>query len=83
MLTEEAVFCSATPISSAIAMKRLAITSSWTGSASAPALAAARGSERVRVRLPWRSTSARQPGSTTVVWDGSMISAGPVTMSPG
>ena len=37
MLTDEAVFCSATPISSAIAMNRLAMTSSMTGSASAPA----------------------------------------------
>ena len=33
MLTDEAVFCSATPISSAIAMNRLLITSSITGSA--------------------------------------------------
>ena len=36
MLTEEAVFCSATPISSAIAMNRLLNTSSMTGSASVP-----------------------------------------------
>ena len=84
MLTDEAVFCSATPISSAIAMNRLPITSSMTGSTSVPiAGAAARGLARVRMRLPSASTSACQPGSTTVVADGSMIRAGPETMSPG
>ncbi len=36
MLTEYAVFCSATPICSAIAMKRLLKTSSITGSTSVP-----------------------------------------------
>ena len=52
MLTEEAVLWSATPISSAIAMKRLLNTSSMTGSTSVPiAREAARGTKRVRMRL--------------------------------
>ena len=47
MLTEYAVFCSATPICSAMAMKRLLKTSSITGSTSVPiARCDARGATR-------------------------------------
>ena len=68
MFTDEAVCCSAAPISSAIDMNRPLKISSRTGSAAVPiATAAVRGAWRVRIRLPSRSTAACQPGSTTVV----------------
>ena len=52
MLTEEAVFCSDTPICSAIDMNRLLNTSSITGSASVP-IACWRASGTTRVSTRW------------------------------
>ena len=78
MLTLVAVDCSATPISSAIAMNRLLKISSRTGSTSVPiALARSSGTARVRTSVPSLARSARQPGSTTMVEVGSKIRAGP------
>ena len=56
MLTEEAVFWSATPISSAIAMNRLPMTSSMTGSTLVPIAGAlsrgdGAGEDEVAVRI--------------------------------
>ena len=96
MLTEEEVFCSVTPICSAIDMKRLLKTSSNTGSAPAsPASpffplafevpsAACRTFFSMRVsRISLRAViSADQPGSTITVWFGSTISAGPLILAP-
>ena len=79
MLTEVAVACSATPISSAIAMNRLLKISSITGSASVP-IACARSAGAARVRMSVPSSRARRPASRArPPWsdDGSMISAGP------
>ena len=84
MFTEEAVFWSVTPICSAIDMKRLLNTSSITGSASVPS-AARFGAGVARVITMWFTavTAACQPSSTTIVWCGSMIRAGPITVLPG
>ena len=84
MFTEYAVFCSATPICSAIAMNRLLKTSSITGSTSVPiARRAVRGTTRVITMWSSGVTSARQPGSTTVVALASAMIAGPSMRSPG
>jgi hypothetical protein len=79
MLTECAVFCSATPICSAMFMKRLLNTSSRIGSACDRAGREVRASARGGASRCRRASvsSAVQPGSTTTVWLGSMISAGP------
>jgi hypothetical protein len=84
MLTECAVFCSATPICSAMFMKRLLNTSSRIGSASVP-MACARARVRGAASATWSRAVMRavQPGSITMVWFASMISAGPVTVLPG
>jgi hypothetical protein len=83
MFTDEAVLWSATPISSAIAMKRLLNSSSMTGSTRVPMAGAdTRGTARVRMRLSRGSTSACQPGSMTVVAEGSIMRAGPGMRAP-
>ena len=68
MLTEYAVFCSATPICSAIDMNRLLNTSSMIGSALVP-IADVRLSRTMRVSTRWffAVIAACQPGSTTTV----------------
>src|SRR5947207_1439244 len=66
MFTEEAVFCSARPISSATAMKRLLNTSSMIGFTSVLADPRRGSVARSRIKLPRESSDARQPGSTTV-----------------
>ncbi len=82
MLTECAVFCSRTPICSAIDMKRLLNTSSMTGSTRVPtAVRSGRGSARRSTRCPDGPAVACQPGSTTVVASSSATTAGPVTVS--
>ena len=84
MLTECAVARSRAPICSATDMNRLLKISSSTGSTSVPAsLRPGRGATRVSSRSPRGVTSARQPGSTTVVAKSSAISAGPSTPAPG
>ena len=68
MLTEVAVACSATPISSAMAMNRLLKISSRTGSASVPAASArSSGAARVRISVPSLARRPLQPGSMTMV----------------
>ena len=61
-------------------MKRLLKISSITGSAFEP-IASRFGGASTRVITTWffGVISARQPGSTTIVWCGSMTSAGPST----
>ena len=82
-LTEWAVACSRTPICSATDMNRLLKISSITGSTAVPAAARpGLASTRVSSRSPRPVSSARQPGSTTVVAKSSTISAGPATRSP-
>ena len=84
MFTEYAVFCSDTPICSAIDMNRLLNTSSMIGSALVPT-ALCRFSLTVRSSSRWflAVMAARQPSSTTTVWCGSMTMAGPCTFAPG
>ena len=84
MLTDEALRCSAAPISSAIAMNRPSKISSRTGSAGARVArrCVARRVAGQDAGCPPRSSRAVQPGSTTVVEPGSMISAGPTIRSP-
>ena len=80
MLTECAVARSRAPICSATDMNRLLKISSSTGSTAVPAsLRPGRGATRVSSRSAAPVTSARQPGSTTVVAKSSAISAGPST----
>src|SRR5450755_2919633 len=64
-------------------MKRLLKISSITGSAVAP-IASRRAAAFTRRSTTWflAVISARQPSSTTMVWCGSMISAGPSTAAP-
>ena len=84
MLTEYAVFCSCSPICSAMFMNRLLNTSSSTGSTVVPAAnVMARGTRRSSTRWSSPVSSASQPGSTTVVAFFSTMMAGPVTTSPG
>ena len=84
MLTECAVARSRAPICSATDMNRLLKISSSTGSTLVPAsLRPGRGATRVSSRSRSGVTSARQPGSTTVVAKSSAISAGPSTPAPG
>ena len=83
-LTECAVACSRTPICSATDMNRLLKISSITGSTAVPAAARpGMASTRASSRSPRPVSSARQPGSTTVVAKSSTTSAGPATRSPG
>ena len=83
MFTEVAVDCSATPISSAIAMNRLLNISSLTGSTSVPAAACRTGGcSRVRMSVPSVARSARQPGSTTVVEEDRGSGPGPGPIPP-
>src|SRR4051812_6417820 len=84
MLTEYAVFCSDTPICSAIDMNRLLNTSSMIGSALVPT-ALVRFSATTRLRTRWflAVISARQPSSSTMVWCGSMMMAGAFDLWPG
>ena len=65
-------------------MNRLLNTSSITGSALVP-IAAMRLSFTMRVSTRWffAVIAACQPGSTTMVWCGSMMIAGPLTLWPG
>ncbi len=84
MLTECAVDCRRTPICSATDMNRLLKISSMTGSAAVlipagPRLALTRDMSR----SPRPVTTARQPGSTTVVASSSVMMAGPSTACPG
>ncbi len=70
MLTEVAVYCSATPICSAIAMKRLLNTSSMTGSAlrAGSETRCAGASRAFENEIAGRVNAMRAiPGSTTVV----------------
>ena len=83
MLTECAVACRRTPICSATDMNRLLKISSMTGSALVPASArSGRGAVRSSSRSPRSVTTARQPGSTTVVARSSAMMAGPSTACP-
>ena len=85
MLTDQAVVFSTSPISSAMAMKRLAKSSRRMGSGAASetgAVALAAGARRVSTRLAAASTSPCQPGSTNVVPALSMITAGPAMRQP-
>ncbi|EDT37264.1 hypothetical protein BamMEX5DRAFT_6959 [Burkholderia ambifaria MEX-5] len=83
MFTEYAVFCSRSPICSAIDMNRLLKISSRTGSASVPSeRRVGSGVVRVSTRLPCAVIRARQPGSTTVVPFCSATIAGPSIVSP-
>ena len=84
MFTEWAVLASVTPICSAMAMNRLANTSSSTGSTRVVRdSAAGRGWYRLSTRWLRLFTAASQPGSTTTVAMGSMTSAGPRRRWPG
>ncbi len=84
MLTEWEVDWRRTPICSATDMNRLLKISSRTGSASVPmSFWSARGVTRSRSRSPRSVTTARQPGSTTVVASSSVMIAGPVMACPG
>ena len=84
MLTECAVDCSRTPICSATDMNRLLKISSMTGSASVLTSARpGRGVTRDMSRSARPVTTARQPGSTTVVASSSVMMAGPSTACPG
>jgi len=84
MFTEWAVLASVAPICSAMDMNRLLKISSITGSASVPmATVFVRSTTRVRTRCPRPVSSARQPGSTTVVAVASVITAGPSMAVPG
>ena len=84
MLTECAVACRRTPICSATDMNRLLKISSITGSAFVPTSAlAGRAVTRDSSRSPRSLTTARQPGSTTVVASSSVMTAGPSTACPG
>ncbi len=84
MLTECAVDCSRTPICSATDMNRLLKISSMTGSASVLTSARpGRGVTRDMSRSPRPVTTARQPGSSTVVASSSVMMAGPSTACPG
>ncbi len=84
MLTECAVLRSRTPICSATDMNRLLKISSMTGSTAVPAgRRSGRSATRVSSRSPGPVSSARQPGSVTVVAKSSTISAGPSTRWPG
>ena len=84
MLTECAVDCRRTPICSATDMNRLLKISSITGSALVPRLArSGRAVTRDSSRSPRSLTTARQPGSTTVVASSSVMTAGPSTACPG
>mgnify|MGYP003693792735 CR=1 FL=1 len=78
------MFCSATPICSAIDMNRLLNTSSIIGSALVP-IACMRLSLAARVSTRWffAVIAACQPGSTTMVWCGSMMIAGPFDLVAG
>jgi len=84
MLTEEAVRANATPICSAIAMKRLLNSSRRTGSTAVSIpRSRARGSARRRIRWFRGVSVAHQPGSITVVALASRMTAGPSMPSPG
>ena len=83
MFTDEAVLASVAPICSAIDMKRLLKTSSSSGErCDGSAEAGAAGELRRRCSSPAASTSASQPGSTTVVLVASRMIAGPLTCVP-
>ena len=83
MFTDEALVCSARPISSATPMKRLLKTSSRTGSTRVPIAApACAGARRVSTRSPSVVIAPRQPGSMNVVAPFSRTSAGPSTLNP-
>ncbi len=84
MFTETAVLASVAPICSATDMKRLLNTSSRSGETRSGSAEGRAGGERRRSSSsPPLSTSARQPGSTTVVLVGSQTIAGPSTVMPG
>ena len=84
MFTEYAVFCSCSPICSAMFMKRLLKSSSSTGSAVVPtAQCTARAAQRLSSRWSRSVSCACQPGSTTVVAFFSAMMAGPGITSPG
>ncbi len=64
-------------------MKRLLKISSITGSAAAPiASRFGKGSTRVMTTWFFGVIAARHPFSMTIVWCGSMMSAGPSTFDP-
>ena len=78
MLTEYAVFCSCSPICSAMFMNRWLNTSSRTGSTLVPiACRASRGATRSSTRWSSAVMRACQPGSTMVVALRSATIAGP------
>ena len=84
ILTEYAVFASASPICSAIDMKRLPNSSSRSGSTAVSTACAGRCGISRRSNRWFRGVSAaRHPGSTTVVELASRITAGPSIRSPG
>ena len=85
MLTECAVACRRTPICSATDMNRLLKISSMhrVGVACPISVVAGRAVTRDSSRSPRSLTTARQPGSTTVVARSSVITAGPSTACPG
>jgi len=83
MLTEYAVFCSRSPICSAMDMNRLLKISSMTGSALVPiARRAGSAATRRNTRWPRGVASARQPASTMVVALASAMMAGPSIKAP-
>ena len=84
MFTETAVLASVAPICSAMDMNRLLKTSSSRGETCSGSAEGRAGGEVLRSSSsPPASTSALQPGSTTVVLVGSQITAGPSTTEAG
>ena len=84
MLTECAVDCRRTPICSATDMNRLLkISSMHRVGVRADLGLAGRAVTRDSSRSPRSLTTARQPGSTTVVASSSVMTAGPSTACPG